>query len=84
MAQLLVDLGATVIGISDSRGGIYDQSGLDIKKISEIKAKRGSVIDYNGAEQLGEKEVLEKQCDILIPAALENQITKENAGNIKA
>lgn len=84
MAKLLVDLWAKIVGISDSRGGIYNKSGIDITKISEIKAKRGSVIDYSEAEKLGEKEVLEKSCDILIPAALENQITKENAKNIQA
>jgi glutamate dehydrogenase/leucine dehydrogenase len=84
MAQLLVDLGAKIIGISDSRGGIFNQEGIDIAKISEIKAKRGAVIDYSDAEKQWEKEVLEKPCDILIPAALENQITVENAANIQA
>ena len=84
MAQLLVDLGATIVGISDSRGGIHNENGIDVAKISEIKAARGSVIDYEDAQKLGEKEVLEKSCDILIPAALENQITVDNAKNIKA
>jgi glutamate dehydrogenase (NAD(P)+) len=51
MAQLLVDLGAKIIGISDSRGGIFNQEGIDIAKISEIKAKRGAVIDYSDAEK---------------------------------
>ena len=84
MAELMVDLGAKVIGISDSRGWIFNESGIDIKKISEIKKNRWSVIDYADAKQLWEKEVLEKKCDILIPAALENQITGDNVWNVKA
>ncbi len=84
MAQLLVDLGAKIIWISDSRGGIFNKDGIDVAEISKIKSKRGSVIDYSDAKKLGEKEVLEKSCDILIPAALENQITTDNVKNIKA
>ena len=84
MAGLMVDLGAKVIGISDSRGGIYNKDGIDIDKISEIKKWRGKVQDYTDGEKLGEKEVLEMQCDILIPAALENQITQENVWDVKA
>ncbi|MCP4523971.1 MAG: Glu/Leu/Phe/Val dehydrogenase [Candidatus Gracilibacteria bacterium] len=83
-AKLLRPLGAIIVGISDSKGGIYNPHGLDIKNISELKANRKSVTDYDDAEILAEKEVLEKECDILIPAALENQITKVNAENIKA
>jgi glutamate dehydrogenase/leucine dehydrogenase len=55
---------------------------LKIDEIENLKSQRKSVIEYSGAEILGEKEVLEKECDILIPAALENQITEENAGKI--
>ncbi len=84
MAQLMVDLWAKIIGISDSKWGIYNSKWLDIQKISELKEKRCSVSDYVDGEKLWEKEVLEKECDILIPAALENQITEENAKNIKA
>ncbi len=50
----------------------------------EHKAKTGSVIGFDGTEKLGPKQVLEVECDVLIPAALENQITEENADNIKA
>lgn len=76
--------GVKIIGISDSKGGIYNQNGLDIEKISELKDQRKSVTEYADGEVLEEKEVLELGCDILIPAALENQITKENAKNIQA
>lgn len=84
MAELLVDLGAKIIGISDSKGGMFNANGLNVGKISEIKAKRWSVTEYDDGEVLGEKDVLEKECDILIPAALENQITEDNVKNIKA
>ena len=84
MAEILIDLGASVVAISDSRGEIYNPKGLDIKKISAIKETDGAVQDYQYAEKIGASEVLTKACDILIPAALENQITKENAPSISA
>ncbi|NDK09402.1 Glu/Leu/Phe/Val dehydrogenase [Candidatus Gracilibacteria bacterium] len=85
MAKLMVEKGIKVIGISDSGGGIYNEDGLDIDAISELKADKKSVTDYKGkAEKLDLKEVLYKKCDILIPAALENQITGENALKVQA
>ncbi|MCH2189090.1 Glu/Leu/Phe/Val dehydrogenase, partial [Candidatus Gracilibacteria bacterium] len=84
MAKLLIDLGAILVGISDSKGGIYCKKGLDIEIISDLKADRKSVIQYDDVEKLEPKKVLELDCDILIPAALENQITPENADNIQA
>ncbi len=83
-AKLLEERGAKVIGISDSRGGIYNQEGINIEKVSMMKSQRKSVTDDTDMSILWEKEVLECACDILIPAALENQITSENAENIKA
>lgn len=84
MAEIIVGLGAMLVGISDSRGGIYNPAGLDIAKISAIKEAKGAVHDYADATKMGEAEVLTQACDILIPAALENQITKENAPHIQA
>ncbi len=85
MAALMVDKWATVIGISDSGGGIYNKDGLDIKSLQELKKNRKSVTDYSGDfEKLDAKEVLYKECDVLIPAALENQITDENADKVQA
>lgn len=83
-AKILSELWAIIVGISDSRWGIYNEKGLDIEKIESLKSQRKSVIEYTDAIKLQEKEVLEKDCDILIPAALENQITDSNAKNIKA
>lgn len=77
-------MGATIVGTSDSHGAIYDPSGLDIEKILTIKAEKKSLSEYTGVQKLTNPELLEKECDILIPAALENQITEENAGKIHA
>jgi glutamate dehydrogenase (NAD(P)+) len=83
-AKLIVDEGATVVAVSDSTGGIHDPSGLDIGKVIAWKQEHGTVQGFPGASDITNAEVLEVDCDILIPAALENQITARNAGNIKA
>ena len=70
--------------MSDSTGGIHDPSGLDIAKVIAWKSEHGTVQGFPGATDISNAEVLEVDCDILIPAALENQITPRNAGNIKA
>lgn len=83
-AKLLQPLWAKIIGISDSHGGIYNSHGLDIDAIEDLKSQRKSVVEYDDATVLDQKEILQQECDILIPAALENQITWENAHNIVA
>jgi glutamate dehydrogenase (NAD(P)+) len=83
-ATLLCAKGAKVVAVSDSKGGILNKDGLDINAVIEHKSKTGSVVGFDGTEKLDAKEVLEVECDVLIPAALENQITEENADNIKA
>ena len=70
--------------MSDSTGGIHDPDGLDINKVIAWKKEHGTVQGFPGATDITNAEVLEVDCDILIPAALENQITARNAGNIKA
>ena len=85
MAKLLIKKWATIVWISDSKWWIYNKSWLDIENISELKTSRKSVVDYEkDHEKLDPKELLELNVDLLIPAALENQITKENAWNVKA
>ncbi len=76
--------GSKVVAVSDSSGAIYSKKGLDYDKMVEIKKKRGNVQAYPGAEKISNKELLELDVDVLIPAALENQITKENADKVKA
>jgi glutamate dehydrogenase (NAD(P)+) len=83
-AQLITDEGATVVAVSDSTGGIHNADGLDIKRVIGWKKEHGTVQGFPGAADITNAEILEVDCDILIPAALENQITERNAGNIKA
>ncbi|NRH20840.1 Glu/Leu/Phe/Val dehydrogenase [Candidatus Gracilibacteria bacterium] len=84
MIELIDRTGAILIGTSDSHGGIYDESGLDIAQIVELKKNKKSLTEYKGGKQISNSELLELACDILIPAALENQITGDNAKNVKA
>src|SRR5215475_6662471 len=83
-AELLHRIGTKVIAVSDSKGGILDRKGLDIPNVVAYKAKTGSVAGFPGAKPIGGEEVLELDCDVLIPAALENQITLANADRVKA
>jgi glutamate dehydrogenase/leucine dehydrogenase len=83
-AKILYEEGAKIIAVSDSKGGIYNPEGLNPYKVFEYKKKTESVIDFEGCKSITNEELLELECDILIPAAVENQITKKNAGNIKA
>jgi glutamate dehydrogenase/leucine dehydrogenase len=84
-AQELHERGATVVGISDVSGGIYDEHGLDIPALYEHATEHGhgALADYDG-EHLSNEELLELPCDILVLAAREDQVTEENAGRIQA
>ncbi|MDQ3871045.1 MAG: glutamate dehydrogenase, partial [Chloroflexota bacterium] len=70
--------------VSDSTGGIHAPEGLDIDRVLQWKAEHGTVAGFPGSRPVSNTELLELECDILIPAALENQITATNAGNIRA
>ena len=83
-AKIAYDMGCKIIAVSDSMGGIYNPKGLNPYEVYEHKAKTGSVAKFKGSKSATNEEVLETKCDILIPAALENQITKTNADKIKA
>jgi glutamate dehydrogenase (NAD(P)+) len=78
------ELGAKVIAVSDSTGGIYCQDGLNIPDVLAHKEKAQSVQNYQDCKNITNEELLELPCDVLIPAALENQITCKNADKIKA
>jgi glutamate dehydrogenase (NAD(P)+) len=82
-AKLIADLGAKVIAVSDSSGGIQNAAGLDLAAVDAHKKKTGSVVGLAGATPVSNQAILEIPCDVLIPAALENQITAENAAKIK-
>jgi glutamate dehydrogenase/leucine dehydrogenase len=83
-ARLLNEIGCKIIAVSDSKGGIYNPKGLDPIKVMEHKNATGSVIGYKGSSSVTNEELLELDCEILVPSALENQITRANAGRIKA
>jgi glutamate dehydrogenase (NAD(P)+) len=83
-ARLISEEGATVVAVSDSTGGIHAAGGLDIAKVVAWKQEHGTVQGFPGSTDISNTQILEVDCDILIPAALENQITERNAGNIKA
>jgi len=83
-AQNLHDLGCRVVAVSDSRGGVYCEQGLDPREVLAFKQKTGSVWDFPDGRNISNQDLLVTACDILVPAALENQITVKNAPAVKA
>jgi glutamate dehydrogenase (NAD(P)+) len=83
-ASLLAAEGATIVAVSDSTGGIHNPAGVDPAKVIAWKREHGTVVGFPGSDEVTNQEILEIDCDILVPAALENQITKHNAANIRA
>jgi glutamate dehydrogenase (NAD(P)+) len=84
-AKYLQEAGAILIGLTEYEGGIYNPKGLDLEKVVEYRTEHKSILGFPGAKDIAKTlEGLEIECDILVPAALENVITKENAPRIKA
>jgi glutamate dehydrogenase (NAD(P)+) len=84
-ARLLWQAGAKVVAVSDDRGGVYNANGLDVGALYAGKSPRGRLGEVAGAhEKVSNAELLELPVDVLIPAAIEGQITDRNAGNVKA
>ncbi|MGN1400211.1 MAG: Glu/Leu/Phe/Val dehydrogenase [Bacillus sp. (in: firmicutes)] len=83
LAKFMHEAGAKVVGISDAYGGLYDHNGLDIDYLLDRRDSFGTVTTLF-ENTITNKELLEKECDILVPAAISNQITEENAHNIQA
>ena len=81
-ARLLDEAGYIIVGLSDSRAAIYDPDGLDLASVHDHKVKTGSLA--GAAKEIGQAEILEADADILVPAALEGQITEANAERIQA
>jgi len=83
-ARLMHELGCKVVGLSDINGGIYNPNGINIPRALRYSKEHGTLLELPETEPVTNQELLELPCDILIPAALENQITLENAARIKA
>jgi glutamate dehydrogenase (NAD(P)+) len=83
-AKLLVGAGFKVVAVSDSKGGIYNASGLDVEELVRVKNETKSVVNYENAEKISNQELLELEVAVLVPSALANVITKDNAVNVKA
>jgi glutamate dehydrogenase (NAD(P)+) len=83
-ARLFHNEGCKVVAVSDTSGGIYNESGLDPAAVLRFKQERGSVFGFPNAQHLGVQDVLEVPCDILIPAATEGVITAANADRVQA
>ncbi len=88
IARMLQDLGCVIVAVSDSRGGIYCADGLDIERISNIKDEKGSVqnavSEIVGSSEISNEQLLVCVCDVLIPAALDNQLRFDNAEKVSA
>jgi glutamate dehydrogenase (NAD(P)+) len=83
-AELMQEAGYKIVGVADIHGGLYNPSGIDAPKLAAHVLETHSVEGFDGAEAVDKKEILFMDCDILIPAAIENQITGKNADKIKA
>ena len=83
-ARLFHEEGCKIVAVSDTRGGIYNESGLDPATVLRYKQEHGSVVGFPGAQAVGVQDVLEVPCDVLIPAATEGVITRANADRVQA
>ncbi len=83
-AKIFHELGAKIIAVSDSKGGICNSKGLDPKKVFEAKQKGASVCDYRDCDRITNEDLLTLECAVLVPAALENVITLKNAPKVRA
>ena len=82
--RFIHELGAKIIAVSDVNGGIYNPDGFDVAALDKEMAEKKTIYGLAGAKQINNKEILELECDVLVPAALENQITVDNAARINA
>jgi Glutamate dehydrogenase/leucine dehydrogenase len=83
-AKFLQEMGATVIGVSDVKGGVIDPNGIDYERAMAVEKEKGTVAEYPTGRKVTNEQLLVSECDILIPAAIENVIHKGNAGQVKA
>jgi glutamate dehydrogenase (NAD(P)+) len=84
LARMLALAGATIVAVSDTSGALYDPNGLDVEAVTSWKQEHGAFAGFSGAEAITNEELLLLDCDLLAPCALEQVITAENAGQVKA
>ncbi len=82
-ARIAASLGARVVAVSDLDGGIHDPNGLDLARLDAWLLEQGGLVGFPGAERITNAEILELPCDVLVPAAIQNQITAENAERLR-
>jgi glutamate dehydrogenase (NAD(P)+) len=83
-AKLLEESGCTVVAVSEDYGGIYNPLGLSIKRVIEYRAREKTLRGFPGSQEIGNQELLGVDCDLLVPAAIGNQLTSRNARDVKA
>jgi glutamate dehydrogenase (NAD(P)+) len=83
-ARLLWREGCLIVGISDVKGGIWNDDGLDIRQLETHVAESGSVVGFPETTEISNAELIEQPCDVLIPAAVGSQIRQDNADRVKA
>jgi glutamate dehydrogenase (NAD(P)+) len=84
MVRLLEELGCVVVAVSDVNGGVHNPRGLSSRGLAEHRTRAGTVAGFSGGESITNEELLTIDCDVLIPAALESQLTEENADKVRA
>jgi glutamate dehydrogenase (NAD(P)+) len=83
-AKLLEEAGCTVVAVSEDYGGIYNPLGLSIKRVLEYRAREKALRGFPGSQEIGNQDLLTVDCDMLVPAAIGNQLTSRNARDVKA
>lgn len=84
VAASLSELDCRIVAISEIDGGVFNENGLDLEKLNAYRARTGSVVGFPGAKPISNEDLLTLDVEVLVPAAIENQITAENASRIKA
>ena len=83
-ARLMKENGYKIVGVAEKDGGLANANGIDVHQLIEYKYRNGSILGFRGGEATPSEELIESECEILIPAATENVITSRNADKIKA
>jgi glutamate dehydrogenase (NAD(P)+) len=83
-ARLMHEAGYKIVGVADSRGGVINPGGLNVSQLLDYAREASTIKGFTGGESIGSQEILEQDCEILLPAAIENVLTRGNADRIRA